>query len=73
MKSFFTHKLHTNVPNTSNELVHKAIIIAPAQKDAWVVQFTIKSQSAIIQFCNLQLERKCLALPCQTPTRQFQL
>lgn len=73
MKSFFTHKLHTNVPNTSNELVHKAIIIAPAQKDAWVVQFTINSQSAIIQFCNLQLERKCLALPCQTPTRQFQL
>jgi len=41
MKSFFTHKLHTNVPNTSNEPVHKAIIIASVPKDAWVVQFTI--------------------------------
>jgi hypothetical protein len=35
MKSLCTHKLHTNLPNTGNELVHKAIITASTQKDAW--------------------------------------
>lgn len=41
MKSLCTHKLHANLPNTSNQLVYKAIISALAQKNAWVVQFTI--------------------------------
>jgi len=47
------------LPITSNQLVYKAIISASAQKNAWVVQFTIYYhwQSVINK-----------ALPCQTPT-----
>jgi len=52
------------LPITSNQPVYKATISAPAQKNAWVVQFTIHYhwQSVIKK-----------ALPCQTPTSQFQL
>lgn len=45
MKSLCTHKLHANLPNTSNQLVYKAIISDPAQKNSWVVQFTIYTLS----------------------------
>lgn len=52
MKSLCTHKLHANLPNTSNQLMSKATISAPAQKNAWLVQFTIKYlwQSAIVKW-----------------------
>lgn len=53
MKSLCTHKLHANLPNTRNQLMYKAIISATAQKNAWLVQFTIKVSLAV---CNRKVE-----------------